>query len=292
MNRLNEAPGDARELADWITANGRRLVVIMIGELRSACQNALHLRRHLLDRCPHLLAVQCPVAEAAAAAEIFPGANVDGWNPGPLPAAVRHAWPVFGRSGEAARRSNVSFYYQLARQARAASVFEPFINPANDVVLKWRPDLQLFAPIVLLGVPDSAAVVVPLHDNYGGLNDQCALGHWPVMRRYLMRLERLRSYLWRGGHLHPETYLGWAMRGTNVRRMRIACAINRGATMNRVKISTAMGDTWDEASGGMLQSNGVPVVRDIAGDDALVKAASRGRLVGRLWQAVAALTLR
>lgn len=292
MDRLNETPGDAQELSAWITATGRRLVVIMVGQLRSARRNIAHLRCHLLDHCPHLVAVQCPAAETAIAAEVFPGAMIDGWDPGPMPVAVRYAWPVFGRSGEAARKEKSSFYYQLARQKRAGAVFQPLINSDGDVILKWRPDLRLFAPVMLRVVPDEKTLVVPSYENHGGLNDQCALGQWPVMRRYLERLKHLRAYLGQGGRLHPETYLRWVMEGTTVDRMRIACAIDRGDAMNSVKISAALGDVWDNGLSQLLHSQGVSTVRDMPEDAGIVRATDGfSSQAGRLWQSIVALTM-
>ena len=283
---------DAQELSGLISATGRRLVVIMVGQLRSARSNIEHLRHHLLDRCPHLIAVQCPAAEASLAAEIYPEAIIDGWDPQPMPAAIRYAWPIFGRSGAAARGEKSSFYYQLARQKRAGAVFRHRINPDGDVILKWRPDLRLFAPITVRVMPDEKSLIMPSYENHGGLNDQCALAQWPVMRRYLERLEHLHAYLDQGGLLHPESYLRWVMEGVAVGRMHIACAINRGDAMNPVKMSVVLGDVWDSGLSQFLHSQGVSTVRDLP-DDVRIARAPDGlrRKAGRLWQSVVALTM-
>jgi hypothetical protein len=205
-----------------------------------------------------------------------------------LPAALRYAWPVFGASGREADPEKRSFYFQLARQRRAAHVFGESIGPA-DLVLKWRPDLRLFAPIGLHEPVGAQTLFVPGYDNHYGLNDQVALGSWSVMRTYLSRMDSLRPYLAAGGRVHPETYLRWAMRGTHVARLRIAYAIDRAGTFAPVRVYERAGDFIEEDVDALLRAQGVTMVRDATLTQPPLAPGLLARWFGRLWQAAAAL---
>jgi hypothetical protein len=276
------------DLKDVLNARGGRLILVVVGQLRSAAQNVAALRTHLLDGCPHVVAVQCPAAESAIARELYPDATIDGWDPPPLPAALRFGWPPAGAGARAALAEKSTFYYQLARQQRAARSFASLIAPV-DLVLKWRPDIRLFAPI---GVPsdiDDLTLILPGFDHHYGFNDQVALGTWPVMQPYLARGAKVRSYLREGGRLHPEVYVKWAMRGLRRATMRIAYAIDRGDTFAPVRVYEAAGDRLDADSERLLRSGGVNVIRDTTLTRPPIEQGRVTRLIAGWWQAMLSL---
>ncbi len=282
-------PNCHRGLAEWLSTNNRRLVVIIVGQLRTASDNIESLRANLLNRCQHLVLVQCPNVEVAAAVELFKDAIVDGWDPDVLPFALRYSWPIWGSSGYAARSTKSSFYYQLARQRRAVEVFSSLIEGDRDIVLKWRPDLKLLEPIYIDPVEIERSLLIPSYDNHDGLNDQCAIGPWSVMCRYFNRIESLRSYFLRGGVVHPESYLLWSMRAVPVAQSRIVYVINRTDGTACIKMSGRRGDVHDLGVIASLRSHGVTVVDDSAEIERDASVSRIKNIGGRIWQMAIAL---
>jgi len=112
---------------------------------------------------------------------------------------------------------------QLWGLRRVWQVFEASGIEA-DVIVRCRPDL-------VFGVrPEPFAGTgwrVPTFANWWGFNDRFGFGDLQAMRRYFMRLDRLDEYIDAGGIFHPETFLGWAMRGVPTHSTRAVFATLR-----------------------------------------------------------------
>ena len=253
--------------------------------MRTADHTFSNFRANILDWADTRLLVQCPKADIKAAAMTYRSSFTDAWDPMPtLPFCLRYAWPIWGDSGREAKRIKPSFYFQLVRQFRAASVFAEQIDFDRDWILKWRPDLNLYGPLdwrTLLTRP--AALWLPQHDNHGGFNDQCALGPARLMMPYLRRLERLDDYFAEGGRIHAESFLRWALSGQPVRRIPLPYCIHRGGHLNPVKIKASHGDQVDPMLIETLVSAGVTVELDSESAEAVPVSIGRN-WIGGLWQ--------
>lgn len=104
-----------------------------------------------------------------------------------------------------------AFELMEAEEARRGAAF--------DVVIKYRADLQEMAPGQgkrLAGVVSAAVnggkaaertIWVPHHYDYGGLNDQVALGLRPAMAQYCACVRAIGDMCRAGVLYHPETLL-------------------------------------------------------------------------------------
>lgn len=267
-----------------------RLFVFIIGQLRTADYTFPNFRANIIDWPDTSILMQCPEADKEVAAKTYRSAFTDAWDPSPiLPPCVRYAWPLWGNTGREARRVKPSFYFQLVRQFRAASVFAHQIDLERDWILKWRPDLMLFGPLDWRALAaKQEAVWLPQHDNHGGFNDQCALGPATLMLPYLRRLERLHDYLAAGGRIHSETFLKWSMAHVPVKRTPLPYCIHRGGHLNPVKFACRYGDEPDVALIEVLRTSGVSVELDEASTDPV--SISR-KWIGQIWQKTVARTL-
>jgi hypothetical protein len=112
---------------------------------------------------------------------------------------------------------------QLWGLRRVWQVFEASGIEA-DCIVRCRPDL-------VFGVrPEPFAGTgwrVPTFCNWYGFNDRFAFGDLRAMRRYFTRLDRLDEYIDQGGIFHPETFLGWAMKGIPAQSTRAVFATLR-----------------------------------------------------------------
>jgi len=279
------------ELAQLLVKKDKRLVVVIVGQMRSAHETIPLLRQHLLDHCRHIILVQCPASESHMAADLYGTDFVDGWDPSSVPFAIKYAWPVFGNSGVAVRKEKLSFYFQLCRQFRVAKKFGSLLNAKTDMALKWRPDLFLFESIAVDESGFDQALHLPPCDNHGGYNDQCAIGNWAIMGRYLQRMTALRKYLESGGSLHPESFLKWSMRGQKIKRMRICCALNRGdGKFAGVKCSRIAGDIKDKVTLASFKKHGVAVCDQTNAVNTKDQSSLKfKRLAGVIWQRIVSL---
>jgi len=262
------------------------LCLLIIGQLRTAeaCLQALAEKFVEFENCR--VFVQCPAGALEEGRHVYRTKYIDAWDPSPLPVGLKVAWPLFGNSGRAAKKAKPSFYYQVARQARAAKVFAKQIDWQKDWILKWRPDLRLLGSFDWRDCLREQAIWIPFHDNHGGFNDQCALGPASLMRHYLTRSSMLPEYLGFGGPIHAETFLEWSLQSVPVRRVPIPYCIDRGSCLNPVKMSTELGDVMDRGLIDEMQSAGAKVELGFADS----KSAKLDPL-GRAWQRCVARTL-
>ena len=270
--------------------DGPRLFVFIIGQLRSAEKTAAPFREHLADAGAARLVVQCGAGEKAKAEALYPEATVDTWNPPErLPWRVRWAWPLLGGRGRETARLKPSMLAQLARQYRAAELFGAEIDPARDWILKWRPDLLLLDRFDWRECAGRNAIWVPEHDNFGGINDQWALGPANLMLPYLRRLRRIADYFAEGGRIQAESYLKWTLMGTEVRRLVVPYCIHRGDRLQAVTMCEAFGDRRNETLAARLKAAGVPLVDPVASVDLDEPPFPRCGRHGHWWQRMLSL---
>jgi hypothetical protein len=112
---------------------------------------------------------------------------------------------------------------QLWGLRRVWQVFEASGIEA-DVIVRCRGDLAFSVPPEPF---EGEGWRVPTFCNWFGFNDRFAFGDLPSMRRYFTRLDRLDEYIDAGGIFHPETFLGWAMRGVPAESTRAVFATVR-----------------------------------------------------------------
>lgn len=112
---------------------------------------------------------------------------------------------------------------QLWGLRRVWQVFEASGIEA-DCVVRCRADLAFSVPPEPF---EGTGWRVPTFCNWFGFNDRFAFGDLPAMRRYFTRLDRLDEYIDAGGMFHPETFLGWAMRGVPAESTRAVFATVR-----------------------------------------------------------------
>jgi hypothetical protein len=112
---------------------------------------------------------------------------------------------------------------QLWGLRRAWQVFEASGIEA-DCVVRCRSDLAFSVPPEPF---EGTGWRVPTFCNWFGCNDRFAFGELTAMRRYFTRLDRLDEYINAGGIFHPETFLGWAMRGVSAESTRAVFATVR-----------------------------------------------------------------
>lgn len=234
-----------------------RLFVFIVGQLRSVDKTSTAFRANLSNIDETRFCVQCGEGERESAQRYFGTAELDAWDPRPLlPPSVKLGWPL---SGEEARFRK-SFFFQLVRQYRAVRRFSDQIDVKRDWILKWRPDLMLCDSFDWKEYLNKEAIWLPKHDNFGGYNDQCALGPASLMIPYLTRLERLSDYFSVGGRLRAETFLRWSLGDTPIGRMALPYCIHRGTHLHPVSFSRAYDDVYDEALITKFQSAGVGVL--------------------------------
>jgi hypothetical protein len=190
-------------------------VVLISGQMRTADQCAAGIREIYPDATFVVHAVADDDAEKAflfrpAATVIEPQYE--------MPERREYSWQM-GRGCHGAQR----VLKQLWGLRRVWQVFEASGIEA-DCIVRCRPDL-------VFGVrPEPFAGTgwrVPKFANWYGFNDRFAFGDLPSMRRYFTRLDRLDEYIDQGGIFHPETFLGWAMRGVPAQSTRAVFATLR-----------------------------------------------------------------
>jgi hypothetical protein len=103
---------------------------------------------------------------------------------------------------------------QLWALRRVWEVFEASKIEA-DCIVRMRPDLDFS---ILPESPQADAIYIPKFANYWGYNDRFAYGGRELMKTYFKRLDLLDSYIDSGGMFHPETFLGWCLKGFPVKR--------------------------------------------------------------------------
>ena len=93
-----------------------------------------------------------------------------------------------------------------------------------DVVVKYRADLVAGGDLPLQDCrcPDDTTVWVPEGADYGGLNDQVAMGAPRAMARYCALYGRMADLCASGTLLHPETLLAEHLRRCGVQARRFA----------------------------------------------------------------------
>lgn len=264
-----------------------RLFVFVVGQMRTAEQTVAQFRANILDWPDTRILVQCPKTEAEHAAKIYQSEATDAWDPSStLPPCMRYSLPFPGESRQRFQRIKSSFYFQLVRQFRAATVFADQIDFEQDWILKWRPDLMLYGQLDWRAfVNQPAALWLPQHNNFGGLNDQCALGPAKLMLPYLRRLERLDDYFADGGRIHPEIFLRWSLADQPVNRMFLPYCIHRGDSPSAVAIERSCGDSPDPVLIKTMRAAGVTVHLDLKSINHGLCLRKRSLIV-RIWHRV------
>lgn len=237
-----------------------RLFILIVGQLRSAEQTIGAFREYCVGLPEAKIVVQCGASEGALAEKCFPGALIDAWDPPePLPWRVRWAWPFLGEAGSECGRRKPSFYYQLLRQYRALDLCADQVDVGRDWILKWRPDLRLFGPLDWASHSDEKMISLPPNDNFGGYNDQWAIGPADLMFHYLRRLERLADYFAVGGRVQAEAFLKWCLNGVPVRRWSVPYCMDRGTHLQPVVLSQEWDDVFDHDLVDKLRESAVAV---------------------------------
>ena len=237
-----------------------RLFILIVGQLRSAEQTIGSFREYCVGLPEAKIVVQCGAAERAMAEKCFPGALIDAWDPpDPMPWRVRWAWPLFGEAGRECGRCKPSFYYQLLRQYRALYLCAGQLDVGRDWILKWRPDLRLFGPLDWRRHSEERVILLPPNDNFGGYNDQWALGPADLMATYLNRIERLGDYFAVGGRVQPEAFLKWCLAGMPVGRWSVPYCMDRGTHLQPVIFCKAWDDVLNDEWVAGFGEAGVPI---------------------------------
>ena len=117
-------------------------------------------------------------------------------------------------------------------------------NITFDLVFRLRFDNLYVQSLESLSDLEPAALYVPAHDSWGGLNDRFAFGSPDVMDVYCNRFEYFQAYYEEGVFLHPETLLAHhlARYFVPVRRTRVVHHLYRHGTLNKAIFKLEEGD--------------------------------------------------
>jgi 2-polyprenyl-3-methyl-5-hydroxy-6-metoxy-1,4-benzoquinol methylase len=101
----------------------------------------------------------------------------------------------------------ISMYYKIEACNNLKKDYEKENNIIYDCVIRFRSDLHIEQPLPLDANTNLTCLHVPLHGNFGGINDQLAYGSSSVMDTYSSLYSNLENLLQAGANLNPEKLL-------------------------------------------------------------------------------------
>lgn len=116
-----------------------------------------------------------------------------------------------------------SVYSMFYHNKRSFELLEQYKNKYNidfDIIIKFRGDLNSNSLISLNHKLDNLTVYIPSGFDYGGINDQIAVGNFETMKIYCSCIDKISNYCRNKIIFHPETILKYHLDKNNVKIVR------------------------------------------------------------------------
>jgi hypothetical protein len=113
---------------------------------------------------------------------------------------------------------------------------------SHDWIVRCRADVE-FTQFPEGEESRHGEIMIPRFCNYFGLNDRFAMMLSSVAEKYFARIDLLDTFIDAAGTFHPETFLAWAMTGTQINRTQALFeTVRKDGTRDKPEGKTEWGD--------------------------------------------------